>query len=255
MLSFNRKIIKKQTPDIFKKYYTNFVSLNANSYDDKTLQIIKNIENTNIPKIVKYKNTGGISYDFSKKKQTNSNNDGGSSVNISFTEMYSFYSTHILATSSVLVMFIYLTILFYSMLKDNYGFPSDEFDIGEFVQPFYYLCNTIKELLIIFFSINILASSIILMYKLIDTVVEPANKIALYILFGAIQLLILYFAYTTVVNLIYRFKLQGIIFPGVVIGTGIGLSIVKKIINLYEGDIWIDSEIGKGTIFYFTIKK
>ena len=37
--------------------------------------------------------------------------------------------------------------------------------------------------------------------------------------------------------------------------TGIGLSIVKKIINLYEGDIWIDSEIGKGTIFYFTIKK
>ena len=64
MLSFNRKIIKKQTPDIFKKYYTNFVSLNANSYDDKTLQIIKSIENTNIPKIVKYKNTGGISYDF-----------------------------------------------------------------------------------------------------------------------------------------------------------------------------------------------
>ena len=37
--------------------------------------------------------------------------------------------------------------------------------------------------------------------------------------------------------------------------TGIGLSIVKKIINLYEGDIWIDSELGKGTIFYFTIKK
>ena len=38
-------------------------------------------------------------------------------------------------------------------------------------------------------------------------------------------------------------------------GTGLGLSIVKKIINLYEGDIWIDSELGKGTIFYFTIKK
>ena len=67
MLSFNRKIIKKQTPDIFKKYYTNFVRLNANSYDEKTLQIIKNVENTNISKIIKYKNTGGISYDFSKK--------------------------------------------------------------------------------------------------------------------------------------------------------------------------------------------
>ena len=57
MLSFNRKIIKKQTPDIFKKYYTNFVRLNINSYDEKTLQIIKNVENTNISKIIKYKNS------------------------------------------------------------------------------------------------------------------------------------------------------------------------------------------------------
>ena len=37
--------------------------------------------------------------------------------------------------------------------------------------------------------------------------------------------------------------------------TGIGLSIVKKIVNLYDGDIWIESELGKGTTFYFTIKK
>ena len=37
--------------------------------------------------------------------------------------------------------------------------------------------------------------------------------------------------------------------------TGIGLSIVKKIIDLYEGDIWLDSEPNKGTTFYFTIKK
>jgi PAS domain S-box-containing protein len=37
--------------------------------------------------------------------------------------------------------------------------------------------------------------------------------------------------------------------------TGIGLSIVKKIINLYEGDIWLESELNKGTTFYFTIKK
>ena len=37
--------------------------------------------------------------------------------------------------------------------------------------------------------------------------------------------------------------------------TGIGLSIVKKIIDLYEGDVWLDSEIGKGTTFHFSLKK
>ncbi len=37
--------------------------------------------------------------------------------------------------------------------------------------------------------------------------------------------------------------------------TGIGLSIVKKIINLHEGQIWLDSSPGIGTTFYFTIKK
>ena len=37
--------------------------------------------------------------------------------------------------------------------------------------------------------------------------------------------------------------------------TGIGLSIVRKIVNLYGGDIWLESELGKGTIFYFSIKK
>ena len=37
--------------------------------------------------------------------------------------------------------------------------------------------------------------------------------------------------------------------------TGIGLSIVKKIIDRYEGHVWLESELGQGTTFYFTLKK
>ncbi|AGC75151.1 PAS domain-containing sensor histidine kinase [Nonlabens dokdonensis] len=37
--------------------------------------------------------------------------------------------------------------------------------------------------------------------------------------------------------------------------TGIGLSIVKKIVDLYNGKIWLDSKVGEGTTFYFTIEK
>ena len=37
--------------------------------------------------------------------------------------------------------------------------------------------------------------------------------------------------------------------------TGIGLSIVKKIVNLYGGTIWLTSNPNEGTTFYFTLKK
>lgn len=37
--------------------------------------------------------------------------------------------------------------------------------------------------------------------------------------------------------------------------SGIGLSIVKKIISFYKGKIWLESEEGRGTIFYFTLPK
>nr|MBP8793963.1 PAS domain S-box protein [Lutibacter sp.] len=36
-------------------------------------------------------------------------------------------------------------------------------------------------------------------------------------------------------------------------GTGIGLTLVKRIIQLYNGEIWITSTINKGTTFHFTI--
>ncbi|ELV7526131.1 GHKL domain-containing protein, partial [Flavobacterium psychrophilum] len=37
--------------------------------------------------------------------------------------------------------------------------------------------------------------------------------------------------------------------------SGIGLSIVKKIIDLYQGKIWLESQETIGTTFYFTIPK
>jgi chemotaxis family two-component system sensor kinase Cph1 len=38
-------------------------------------------------------------------------------------------------------------------------------------------------------------------------------------------------------------------------GTGAGLAIARKMVEKHDGELWVESVVGQGTTFYFSISK